>query len=518
MSPPAEPPLRPGSPSGRAAPPPSRRALLDRLDSLAEDAERLVVGTELAPVVADVRLRLRRPLRVALAGRTKAGKSTLLNALVGERLAATDATECTRIVTWYRYDLGYAVEAVLRNGERRSLEFDRSAGLSIRLGALSLGEIDRLEVGWPSSRLAELTLIDTPGLDGTGDAGARATEALQGDESDSTDAADADAVVYLMRHLHRRDAEFLEAFDAGSIAIASPVNAVGLLSRADEIGAGRPDALESSARVAERYAADPRVAGLVLTVLPVTGLLAETGATLREDEVAALRQVATLEAVMRDDLLLSVDRFRSRDENPLAADVREDLLARLGLFGLRLCIRLLQERPAVSAPELAQHLVDASGIRSVESLIRRHFAERADTLKARSALARLRAVANWAAIQGLPGASTLTAAVERTEAGSAELRQLRLLHLVRARIAELADDERAEVERVLGFGSVAERLGEPVGTRVPELRAASLAAIERWRGRAGSPLVDRRTAEAAEGMARAYEGLFTDLERLAART
>ena len=55
--------------------------------------------------------RLDEPLRVAIAGRTKAGKSTLLNALVGERLAATDASECTRIVTWYRHALGYRVVA-----------------------------------------------------------------------------------------------------------------------------------------------------------------------------------------------------------------------------------------------------------------------------------------------------------------------------------------------------------------------------------------------------------------------
>jgi hypothetical protein len=53
---------------------------------------------------------------------------------------------------------------------------------------------------------------------------------------------------------------------------------------------------------------------------------------------------------------------------------------------------------------------------------------------------------------------------------------------------------------------------------VPALRSASLAAIDRWRIRAGNPLTDRRTAEAAEGMARAYEGLFTELERLATRT
>ena len=35
-------------------------------------------------------------------GKVKAGKSTLLNALVGEQIAPTDAGECTRIVTWYR--------------------------------------------------------------------------------------------------------------------------------------------------------------------------------------------------------------------------------------------------------------------------------------------------------------------------------------------------------------------------------------------------------------------------------
>ncbi|MGH9208430.1 MAG: dynamin family protein, partial [Acidimicrobiales bacterium] len=46
--------------------------------------------------------RLDEPLRVAVAGKVKAGKSTLLNALVGEQIAPTDAGECTQVVTWYR--------------------------------------------------------------------------------------------------------------------------------------------------------------------------------------------------------------------------------------------------------------------------------------------------------------------------------------------------------------------------------------------------------------------------------
>ena len=40
---------------------------------------------------------------MAVGGRLNAGKSTLVNALLGESLAATDATECTRLVTWFRY-------------------------------------------------------------------------------------------------------------------------------------------------------------------------------------------------------------------------------------------------------------------------------------------------------------------------------------------------------------------------------------------------------------------------------
>src|SRR5256885_16239671 len=46
--------------------------------------------------------RLNQPIRIALAGILKAGKSTLVNALVGEDIAPTDATEATRFVTWFR--------------------------------------------------------------------------------------------------------------------------------------------------------------------------------------------------------------------------------------------------------------------------------------------------------------------------------------------------------------------------------------------------------------------------------
>ncbi|MDF2492354.1 MAG: GTP-binding protein [Microbacterium sp.] len=53
-------------------------------------------------ILDELEVRLREPVRIAIAGMVKAGKSTLLNALIGEQIAPTDAGECTRTVIWYR--------------------------------------------------------------------------------------------------------------------------------------------------------------------------------------------------------------------------------------------------------------------------------------------------------------------------------------------------------------------------------------------------------------------------------
>ena len=79
-----------------------------------------------------------------------------------------------------------------------------------------------------------------------------------------------------LRHLHATDFEFLEAFSEYGAARASGLNAIAVLSRADEIGGGRLDALMSARRVAARYRSDPRLLGLCQDVVAVAGLLAQT--------------------------------------------------------------------------------------------------------------------------------------------------------------------------------------------------------------------------------------------------
>src|SRR5690606_30301381 len=120
----------------------------------------------------------------------------------------------------------------------------------------------------PSSRLARLTLVDTPGLASVrAEVSARTQDFLLGD---GEGADSADAVLYLLRQVHESDVDFLRAFHADDDTWAvTPVNAVGLLSRADETGGGREDALATAGRIAARYREDPRVRALVQTVVPV---------------------------------------------------------------------------------------------------------------------------------------------------------------------------------------------------------------------------------------------------------
>ena len=106
-------------------------------------------------------------------------------------------------------------------------------------------------------------------------------------------------------------------------------------------------------------------------------------------------------------------------------------------------------------------------------------------------------------------AADIVDAIDRLEVSSGELALLRLQHLVLAGHVAMNDEERAEVDRLSGSVGPQSRTGLPAGASAQDVRAAALAGIERWRGRANSPLSDRRTIEAADIISRAYEEIHT---------
>jgi 50S ribosome-binding GTPase len=474
---------------------------------LCEEAAGFVGDGPAARELTSLRDALDGPLRVAIAGRVKAGKSTLLNALVGERLAPTDAGECTRLVTTYREALGYQVVAIALDGAAAPVAFRRDDGsLKMDLAGRDTASIDHLEVGWPSAALREVSLIDTPGLASINDANSRRTHEFLTPEEGRP--GQADAVIYLMRHLHRSDADFLDAFLDRSVGDVSPVNTVAVLSRADEIGACRLDAMESAGRIAGRLRSNEKLRALCSTVVPLAGLLAETGQTLREHEAASLRALAALPADQRASILLSVDRFCDPGVTVLPVELRRALVDRLGMFGLRLALTELAAGRASTGADLSALMVRTSGLSELRQLIGRHFLPRAQVLRARSTLTGLRKVARDLAASDPVAARELESRIERISASAHEFAELRLAHLVLSGAVRLPDDATAEVERMVAVGGPATRVGLDGDASPEAIRAAAVQGIERWRAQAEDPLTDRLLADVCEVMARSYEGIY----------
>jgi hypothetical protein len=465
-------------------------------------------GTGAAHEIDRCAARLEEPLRIALAGTLKAGKSTLLNALVGEELAPTDATECTRIVTWFHHGATPAVRAWHMNGLSAPVPVDRRDGqLHFDVESLDPAGIDRLVVNWPSAELSRQTIIDTPG-----------TASLNSEVSQRTlrlltpkdGVPGADAVLYLMRMSTAADVNMLSELNRQVGGRSGPLGVIGVVSRADEIGVGRIDAMFSAKEIAARYSAELASSGLCQAVVPVAGLLALTARTLRQSEFKALKALCD---VAPDDLqlaMLSADRFCRPDSVlPLDSEVRVRLIERFGLFGVRIALALLQSGSTDSI-ELSKQLLERSGLTELQSVIDVQFGQRADQLKVHSALNELSRILRQYPTQRV---APIHAAATRMLGDVHGFEELRLLGMLRSRKTSLTEGEQTEVTRLIGgYGTTPDdRLGLDPFETMTSGREAALAAAHRWRNRSANPLNDSFTARVCRAGSRSAEGIVADL-------
>lgn len=443
--------------------------------------------------------RLAEPLRVAVAGQPEAGKSTLINSLVGEEIAPLSVEEGSQVLAWYRGGMNPRAQVYPTQAPPRDVPAARMGGrLHIDLEGWRSDQLDRVVVDWPSRTLRGLTLIDTPGIDSS--------------EVGSRISLDADAVLYLMRQPHSTDVGFLQSLQDHPIARETPVNSLVVLSRADEVGGGRIDALTSAKRLARRYRTDVGLTGLCQNVIAVSGLLAHAGRTLTDDELVSLGVLAEAPRRALEIAMVSADRFVG-DGVALRLDARTRLalLERFGMFGIRLVTTLIRQG-FTTVDGLSAELVTRSGLGELRDSIRQCFTDRHDVLKARSALLALEVVLR---MEPRPAARRLVSALEALVVSAHDFRELRLLAALHGGRTALPDPLADEARRLVGgIGTeLPARLGFEREASGHELHDAVSDALRRWQEQAQNHSLGTVQRRAARVVVRSCEGMVAQLTR-----
>jgi Dynamin family len=481
---------------------------------------------DLRQLLADAESHLDEPMRVAVIGHIKAGKSTFVNALLGEELAEVGTEELTFNVN--RIGYGAPVSIVHFRDGRPPMTVPRGDAAAIVAGRRAReAAIDHVEVRDPNEILRAFEIIDTPGLRSQLATDSENTLAYlgmaDGADADTREAsAGADAIVCLFgRSLAGSDEAMVSAFQGDLLGAATPINAIGLLTKADVYWNYRDpdrDPLAEARTVIESLTADPSVRRVFYSILPIAGLVGFGARTLQPEDIEALHGLAVVAPEVLARRLRDASGFAAADL-AVPSDARRRLIEqRLGQFGIWLGTQLL--RDGGTAEEVREELWRRSGMAEVERLLRSHFGRRALLIKAQSGM-RLALDASASAQRALQGdavaaARTAGGALERWQGQEPAMGALELLRLYYRDpdALGLRNGESEELLRVTGERgtALALRLGEDESAEVSQLVARARCRLVHWRDVERGFGVTESTAVTARAMARVYEHLLHHAE------
>jgi energy-coupling factor transporter ATP-binding protein EcfA2 len=480
--------------------------LCRRLIALCDEALSVTESPDAKSALETVRSSLEEPLRVALVGRVSSGKSTIVNALVGQRVAATAIGETTRVVTWFRFGARERAVLTRRDGTTAPVPLRADGSLPPDLGE-EPGTIERIEVWLSSGALREMTIIDTPGLASLTGAGNVTSELLAIDGDSRAAISLADAMVLVMAgDAHEDDVAILQAFRdlLGGLRTTS-VNAIGALNKIDRIAGGQVDALEIGR---ERAASLTKVLrGLLAGVVPIVGLVAETTETgaLSDADVRTVRELARMDDGERALLVMSAERFTSRPA-PVSEAARRELLTRLDITGVRTIVEATAGGTDVI--EALEGLRELAGLERLRHELARLFTSRVDALKAEWGIATLDRLSGGAFPASLAGGLE-EILVDPT---MHPLRELRALQQASADDGLLPGPLIEDLVTLVEGRSLRERLGLPPAASNGECQAAAAAGSGRWAEFSNSGQASPAARRIAETARRSFDLMWQQAE------
>jgi hypothetical protein len=428
-------------------PGPAAELLAELCDALAARPEFRDNDALLA--LADMASQCRQPLRVAVTGDVSTGKSTLVNALLGQERAKVSRRETTANVTWYRHP-------ALSPGP-------------------SLGPGHKYEAA--PFRLAErVILADTPGVN-TSSPHEQVTDAML--KGASTAVGSATVLLYLCHKTVSAGAkERVDQFSrltAGELGRGFNVVLVG--AKADEGG------IEPAEIRANLELEAGMLGAQVVTVAQQLGVVART-TSVQPEHLKTLRIIARDRELRQDyapngwDMLRLGWRLRERDANEINA------LWNLTptTFGVVRSLSAIDSGKIACTADLVSFWEDLSGLAALETLLER-LADDADVLTVNAVSGRLRRLgARLGPARALMIRERLDGLRDHPQFAQLELRAAALV-LETCLFSDVTEQERREAIDLL---------------REPPPRVGAPELARRWRRRAALPgrsTFARRVAE-----------------------
>jgi Dynamin family len=458
---------------------------------------------ELHPLLARAPERLSHPVQLAVVGQIKKGKSTLVNAILGRRLAVTREEEATYRVNEFRFGTDEGISAYYSDGPGGSFrvrEFPLDS-----LGRLTVHDPDRIgELLTPArivvrvweERLQRLTLIDTPGLHSVHGADADETQRLL--EGRSTAAMDAaDAILYLFdREIGGPDVDVVRAFlgSGSSARLANAAKAVGVMSRCDlNWRAGRAASedpiAEGARRIRSRYDHEPDLRRTFYEIVPVAALAAEGALCLSPADLAELRSLGRWDPARLLDALKyprSASFRKKLSGCPIPPDRCVLFKDQLGPWGLFQAFSLMRDN--CTDATVVTTLVEMSGVARVWELVSSLYEHQRYVIKLNGLLDQLRRVLADQEHAGLPSTEArrlldeVRDVVESITDNQPGLAEMQMTRLVRQSHVELDSEDAERITRLAELHrGIAGRLGRPGKSAPPELLAAARAEVRYWR-------------------------------------
>ena len=507
-------------------------ALLDNARRLCGECQD---GRELAGHLEKLRARLDRPLRVAVVGIMKAGKSTFLNALIGADVVFTGDVETTYTVCWFRYGEKPGLTICFRDGSQEQARFEDLQKWSVRAFESvnpRIHDVKYLLISYPAEILKVMEFIDTPGLNSSYQKDAQNTLdflALQGSKDTVEEAGMADAVIYAFtRSAGGFDQKILEAFHGEHQA--SPINSVGILTKADATGIWQVydtvTPVQKAGAVCKNVMENQDMRQLLFTVLPVCAKTCQGFFMLQARDFQALEKLSKLDPEDLQDLLSDAHEFKVSEDPDYAClgalEDRSRLMDRIGQYGILQLTDMI--RKGLNRQQMSREIQILCGVAGIRRLLMNHFGNRTFLIKSQFIFAHLNTLTYGIRSRDTSSprlkevCTEIIEQIENLQSSVQNLKELRALQLYYGgQLQFTSPEEKQDFLRITGeFGrSPEKRLGAKPQNSVAELAGLALKKANEWHAKeAYGWMMPGAYVQTAAIVARSYEQMYYHLSAL----